>query len=462
MTVHRRPVQQAVPRSRSLTARVACALAVALLVVGCGRGAPEDKSAGAKPAAGAPAPAPGGAPPGPPPATPVHVVPVSPRTVPIVFEAVGQTEGSKQVEVRARVSGILQQRLYTEGAPVARGAPLFRIDRAPFEIALAQARAALAQEEARFAQAKREADRLRPLAAEKAISRKDYDDAVSAEQLSQAGVQQALARVREADLNLSYTLVTAPVSGITGRAERSEGSLITTDAQGSLLTTINQVNPIWVRFSLSESDLEKLPAGRIGRQATGDVQLILGDGSRYNQKGRINFTATQIDPRLGTQQLRAEFANPGERLLPGQFVRVRIVAGQRENAFLVPQAAVMQTEKGPFIFVEEQGKAAMRPVVTGEWIGSDWLIQSGLNAGDRVIVDNLLKLRPGAPVTIAPAAAPPAPAAAGGAAPAAGTVPAASAPPSGAAAGGAAPSSSAAASGGAPAAPSGTAPAKGK
>jgi membrane fusion protein (multidrug efflux system) len=334
----------------------------------------------------------------------VHVVVMSPQNVPLTFEAVGQTEGSKQVEVRARVAGILQQRLYEEGTSVRAGAPLFQIDRAPFELALAQAKAALAQEQARAAQARREADRLKPLAEERAISRKDYDDAASALQLSQASVQQATAKVQEAELNLSYTRVVASVSGITGRAERSEGSLITTDANGSLLTTINQVNPVWVRFSLSESDLAKLPAGRLGRAATADVQLILGDGTRYPAKGRLNFTATQIDPKLGTQQLRAEFENPGERLLPGQFVRVRLVGGQHENVYTVPQTAVMQTEKGHFVFVDDNGKAAIRPVTTGEWSGSNWVILSGLNSGDRVIVDNLLKLRPGSPVTIAPPA----------------------------------------------------------
>jgi membrane fusion protein (multidrug efflux system) len=220
--------------------------------------------------------------------------------------------------------------------------------------------------------------------------------------MSQASVEQADARVKEAELNLSYTRVTAPVDGISGRAERSEGSLITVDPNGSLLTTINQVNPIWVRFSLSESDLAKLPAGRLGRSATSDVQLVLPDGSRYPAKGRLNFTATQIDPKLGTQQLRAEFDNAGERLLPGQFVRVRIVAGQHDNVYLVPQAAVLQTEKGSFVFVNDGGKAAVRPVTTGEWSGSNWIIRTGLNSGDQVIVDNLLKLRPGAAVTIAP------------------------------------------------------------
>ncbi len=346
---------------------------------------------------------------------PVTMLEVKPQRVPIAFDVVGQTEGSKQVEVRARVSGILLKRLYNEGDPVLAGKALFQIDRAPFEIALAQAKAQLAQEQARGEQAKREEARLKPLVDERAISRKEYDDATSALKLSDATQQAAAAQVKAAELNLSYTLVTAPVAGVSGRAEHSEGSLITTDANGSLLTTVNQVNPIWVRFSLAQTDLAKLPAGRFTHGAPVDVRIALPDGSKYPLKGRLNFSAAEIDTRLGTQQLRAEFDNPNQQLLPGQFVHVLITAGYRDNVFLVPQAAVMQTEKGYFVFVVgADGKATIRPVTTGEWVGSNWAILSGLATGDRIIVDNLLKVRPGAPVTAAP---PPAPAAAPDAAP---------------------------------------------
>ena len=358
----------------------------------------------------------------PPPAVPVTVIAMTPRSVPIGFEVVGQTEGSKQVEVRARVSGILEKRLYTEGEPVKAGQALFQIDRAPYEIALEQAKAALNQEKARGAQVQRESERLKPLVQERAISRKEYDDATSAVQLSEAAQQQFAARVREAELNLSYTLVKAPLTGISGRAEHSEGSLITTDANGSLLTTINQVTPIYVRFSLAQTDLAKLPNGQLGRGSRIDVGLLRPDGSRYPGKGRLNFAATGIDPKLGTQQLRAEFDNPDRQLVPGEFVRVQIVAGQRDNVFLVPQSAVLQTEKGYFVFATDaENKAAMRPIKVGEWVGSDWTVLSGLSTGDHVIIDNLLKVRPGAPV--APSEAKPATAAAdaaqGGGAPAA-------------------------------------------
>ena len=352
----------------------------------------------------------------------VRTLTVEPRKVPIRFDIVGQIEGSKQVEVRARVSGILQKQFYNEGDAVKDGAPLFEIDRAPYEIALSQARAQLAQATAQVDQARREEARLKPLVQDRAVSRKEYDDATSSRQLAEAAIQQANASIRQAELNLSYTRVVAPLPGITGRAEHSIGTLITTDANGSLLTTINQVSPVWVRFSLAEGDLAKLPDGRLNRATPVVMELLLPDGSSYPLKGRLNFAASAIDTRLGTQQLRAEFDNPRQVLLPGQFVTVRITAGERDKVFLVPQAAVVQTEKGNLVFtVDAEGKAQARPVKTGDWIGKDWTILSGLNSGDKVVVDNLLKLQPGAPVTEAPPAASAAPAAA----PAAPTAPAA-------------------------------------
>ena len=389
-------LRSSIGQPRTIRRAHCAALLFALLFAGCGK-------QGTPPAAGSAVAAP--------PAMPVKILQVTPQRVPIVFNAVGQTEGAKQVEVRARVSGILQKRLYNEGDSTRAGAPLFQIDPAPFEIAVAQAKGQSTQDQARIAQARREEARLKPLAQDRAISRKEYDDTVSAVQLAEAAQQQSAARVREAELNLSYTLVTAPVAGITGRAEHSEGSLITADSAGSLLTTINQVNPIWVRFSLSESDLAKIPSGRLNAGGAVDVQLILADQSRYAAKGRLNFAATAIDTKLGTQQLRAEFDNPKQQLLPGQFVRVQITAGARDNVFLVPQTAVMQTESGYLVFVVgAEDKAALRPVKLGEWVGSDWTVLSGLNSGDRVIVDNLLKVRPGAqmaPSAVTAAVAPP-------------------------------------------------------
>ena len=333
------------------------------------------------------------------PGIPAKVLEVAPQRVPIVLEAVGQVQGSKEVEVRARVSGILLKRLYNEGDFVREGSPLFQIDPIPYQIALAQANAQIAQERARQEQTGREAVRLKALAEEKAISQKEFDDAISAQKMSNATLQAAEANLRQADLNLSYTLVTAPVSGIAGRIARSEGSLVTAGQDSSLLTTMNQVDPIWIRFSLSESDIAKVPDRSAERIKSAEVRLILPDGSLYPLKGRLNFAATQIDPRLATKELRAEFGNRGVQLLPGQFVRVRVTAGERDNVFLVPQTAVIQTEKSFLVFtLDKDNKAASRPVQVGDWVGSDWMILSGLNPGDRVILDNLLKLRPGASV----------------------------------------------------------------
>jgi membrane fusion protein, multidrug efflux system len=372
------------PRNAASLIVFAVTASLTLLLAACGSGgAPQTQAAAALPA---------------------KVIEAAPQSVPIVIEAVGQVEGSKEVEVRARVSGILKRRLYQEGEVVAAGEPLFQIDPEPFENALSQARSQLAQEAARNEQARREAARLKDLVAQRAISQKEFDDAQSNAKLLDATVKAAEARVRDAELNLSYTNVDAPVAGVSGRAARSEGSLISTGAD-SLLTTISQADPVWVRFSMSESDLAKLPGGRLTRSTNPEIRVIFPDGSLFAAKGRLNFAASQIDPKLATLQLRAEFTNAKDQLLPGQFVRVQIVAGKRDNVFLVPQVAVTQTETGYLLFVlDKEGKAALRPVKVGEWVGKDWIILEGLNKGDKVVVDNLLKLRPGMSVT-APAEA---------------------------------------------------------
>ena len=219
------------------------------------------------------------------------------------------------------------------------------------------------------------------------ISRKAYDDAVSTNAMARAAQQSAEAAVRQAELNLSYTTVVAPVSGISRRALKSEGNLISTGGDESLLTSIHQSNPMWVRFSLSESDMARLPGGRLTQKTVTGVELKLPDGSTYPLKGQLNFLASSIDPTLGTQQFRAEFKNPDGALLPGQFVRARILAGEREGVFLVPQAAVTQTEQGYLVFVADaDNKVAPRPVQVGSWQGKDWVILGGLQgrgSGDR-------------------------------------------------------------------------------
>src|SRR5574343_967074 len=314
---------------------------------------------------------------------PVTAIEMQAQKVPTSIEIMAPTEGARETEVRARVGGILVKRLYQEGDTVKAGQPLFQIDRAPYEIALAEAKA-------KAEQTAREASRLKGLAEAKAIAQKDYDDAVSANAMAQAAL-------RQAELNLSWTLVTAPVAGTTGRAIKSDGNLIST--ADSLLTSSEQTNPIWVRFSLGESDLAKFPGGRMTQKDIKGVELVMANGQTYEKRGKLNFLATNIDTTLGTQALRAEFDNTSGQLLPGQFVRVRILTGERDGVFLVPQSAVLQTEQGTLVMTAgPENKVAPRPVKAGEWYGKDWVILGGLNAGDKVIVDNLIKLRPGMPV----------------------------------------------------------------
>lgn len=357
---------------------------------------------GDKPAGAAGASPSGAAAPAMPP-MPVAVRVVQQQAVPVLVEAVGQAEGAKEVEVRARIGGVLLRQLFREGEPIRAGAPMFALERAPFEIALAQARAALQQEQVRVQQTKREAARLAPLAEQQAISRREADEAASAAALAEALLAAAEVRVREAELNLSYTAIAAPISGIAARAEKSVGSLVS--VSDALLGRIVLTDPIWVRFSLSEAEYMPLKG-----QRGAAVRLLAADGTPLAPAGKLNYAAPGVDARLGTVGLRAEFANPGLAILPGQFVRAQVQVGT-ERAWLVPQAAVQAGEQGKFVWLAKEGKATPAPVEVGRWAASDWVVRKGLQDGDAVIIDNLMKLRPGAPVQAAAAAAPPGPAA---------------------------------------------------
>jgi membrane fusion protein (multidrug efflux system) len=331
------------------------------------------------------------------PPMPVSVIEVKSSSVPISAEAVAQTEGAKEVEIRPRVGGILLKRLYEEGESVKAGQAMFQIDPVPYQIALAQARAELAQQKAKVEQTQREEARLKNLLETQSISQREYDNSLSDNDVAKASLLQSEASVREAELNLSYTTVTAPVSGISGRFQFSEGALVS--ANTSLLTTLVQLSPIWVRFSFADTELAKL-GGHLSDKNVKDVELVLPDGSEYTQKGKLNFAASQIDPALGTQQLRATFENSDKRLLPGQFVRARITTGTRDGVFLVPQSAVSSAAQGKFVYVlNEKNEATVRTIIPGDWVGTDWIVLDGLKAGDKVIVDNIIKLRPGAPVS---------------------------------------------------------------
>jgi len=288
--------------------------------------------------------------------------------------------------------------------------PLYRIERAPFESALAQAKSTLNQDRARLEQAQRENARLQPLVAKRAISQREADDSATGLKQAEAAVQSSEARVRDAELNLSYTDVAAPISGVTGRSQRSEGSLVNAGADNSLLTTLTQTDPIWVRFSLSETEHASLRAGGANAGKRAEVRIVMADDKEYPAKGKLNFAGSTVDNKLGTVQLRAEFANPDLTLLPGQFIRTQLIVGLRE-AIVVPQGAVGQNDQGRFVWlIGADGKALRRKVETGAWVGRDWIINDGLKAGEEVIVDNLIKLRPGTPVKVESPASVPAPA----------------------------------------------------
>lgn len=336
------------------------------------------------------------------PAMPVSVITLAPSNVPISAEAVAQTEGAKQVEIRPRVGGILLKKLFDEGAEIKAGQPMFLIDPVPFQIALSNAKAQLAQQKARLEQTEREAKRLQALVATQSISQREADNAISDNALAKAALAQFEAAVREAELNLSYTTVTSPISGVAGRFELSEGALVS--ANTSLLSTVSQITPIWVRFSLSDNELAQL-GGPLSQSNVKEVRLILPNGEEYAKKGSINFAASSIDPQLGTQQLRATFANENKQLLPGQFVRVRVITGEKSGVFLVPQTAVVSNDQGKFVFVvNDKNEAVITPIVAGNWVGKNWVILSGLKAGDKVAVDNIIKLRPGMALMPKPAA----------------------------------------------------------
>ena len=361
----------------------------------------------------------------------VTTMTVEPKTIPVTYEYVGQTTGSKEVEVRARVTGILEQKYFQEGAAVKQGQRLFVIDPKPLEAQAAAAEAEVVRAQAQKAQADREAARLKPLAERKAIGQKEADDAASNAEFASANMRAAQAKLREVQLNLAYTNVTAPITGLTSRAPKSEGSLV--NANDTLLTTIWQVHPIWVPFAIPEGDqlgLQKqVAAGRLTlpKDNAFDVAIKLTDGTVFPRQGRINFADSRVNPSTGSVEYRAEIPNADGALKPGQFVRVKLAGAKRTGAFAVPQIAVMDGAQGKFVYVVDKDKdgkdiAAVRPITLGEWVdatdangGNLWIVESGLKAGDRVIVDGVAKLRPGAPIALG---GPPAEGAGGGAPPA--------------------------------------------
>lgn len=331
-------------------------------------------------------------------ATPVTVDLVKPVSVPITHEVTAYAEASKTVEVRARVGGILVDQNHKDGERVKAGQILYKIDREPLQLAVDQARANAMEAIARTKQAMRESARMQTLYAAKSVSRRDYDNAVSEREMAQAAQAASVTALKKAELDLSYANVTAPVDGVTSRAERSIGSLITTGSD-SLLTTIVQMDPIWVNFSLTQKELAEMGLESVGPQGIKSVSAELESGAPYPIAGSINFIDNKIDSKLSTIQMRAEFPNPEGKLLPGQFMRLKLNAGSYDSAFVVPQSAVIQGDGKRFVYtVGSESKVSQTPVETGPWTGKDWVVLGGLKAGDKVVVDNIVKLQPGAEV----------------------------------------------------------------
>ncbi|MHC1727705.1 MAG: efflux RND transporter periplasmic adaptor subunit [Syntrophobacteraceae bacterium] len=343
----------------------------------------------------------------------VTTVTVTPKDTPVTFESIAQTQSSRQVNIQARVEGFLEKRVYTEGQIVKEGQALFLMDQKPFKAQLNLALAALAQQEAALATAKANLARVKPLTQLNALSQKDLDDATGQFQGAAATVEQAKAQVETARLNLSYTVINAPVTGITSYAVQADGTYL--NAQNSLLTTVAVLTPMWVNFSVSENEWLKLNDQarkgllRLPEGHNYTVELVLVDGSIFPHTGKLTFAEPSFNSQTGTFMVRANVDNPKGVLRPNQYVRVRLKGASRPDAILVPQRAVQQGPKGHFVWVvDKDNKATVRPVDVGEWYETDWFIDEGLHAGDQVVVDGALLLRPGSQVTIKSAATAPA------------------------------------------------------
>lgn len=380
---------------QSLYRSFAALLWLGVALTGCTQDAEVDSAQG--PGAGMPPPE-------------VEVVTITPRTVSLDVQYPGRVTGSREVEVRARVDGILLRRNYQEGSIVSEGEVLFEIDPEPYRVALERANAQLKQAEAQYRTAQRDWERGRAVFERGVISESDYDAVRSAYELAEASVALARAEREAAQINLGYTTVTAPISGVTSREAVSEGSLVGPMQNMSLLTRIVRTDPLYVVFAIPESEyltLRRLhPEG--AEAAPIGAQLVLDDGTIALEDGSIDFTASTVDPSTGTVQARAVFPNPNNEVLPGQFARVSVMDLTLNDVLLVPQAAVMQGPQGPFVLsVDQQNMVQYTPVTTGMAVGTNWIATSGVENGMRIISNGLLRVQPGMPVTPVPAASNP-------------------------------------------------------
>ncbi|HTF96583.1 MAG TPA: efflux RND transporter periplasmic adaptor subunit [Cellvibrio sp.] len=359
-----------------------------LLLTAC-----DGKSSGAKPAGGP---------------IEVGVVEVTRSDVPLEAELPGRTSAYRKAEVRPQVSGIIQKRLFSEGSQIKAGTALYQIDPATFEAALASAMAELARAEANLAATVARESRYKELVAIKAISQQDYDDAMATLGQAKAGVQLAKAGVTTAKINLDYTKVLAPIDGVIGKSNVTEGALVNA-GQADVLAEIQQLDPIYVDVSQSAEQLlqlrRQMTEGSVKAIDSAKVHLVLGDGTSYGHSGQLQFVEVGVNESTGTVILRAQFPNPDRLLLPGMFVRTTLEEGVRTNAILVSQRGVTRDRSGnaTAMLVNNQGVVEMRSITVARTVGDQWLVLNGLEVGDKVIVEGLQKVKPGASAKAVPA-----------------------------------------------------------
>ncbi len=340
------------------------------------------------------------------PPVPVTAFQIKPTTIPATFQFVGVAKSSHPVEIRARVEGYLWSVDYVEGSAVKVGDPLFQLDPRPFIASLEEAAGMLAREEAVLWRSKKSLDRMTALFPKNAVSQRDLDDATASVMMAEASVISAKADVEQAELNLSFTRITSPIDGLSGRAIYQQGALISPSING-LLTQVSVIDPIWVLFSVSDNELligtgeKKRKELVLPEQEEYAVQLELSDGSLFPYQGKLNFTSPTLDPATGSLVIRATFPNPEGLLLPGQFVRAYVLGAYRPDAIIVPQQAVAQGRDGMYVFViSREGTVSLRTIHVGDWYENYWIIKEGLQPGELVVVEGTNRVADGASVKV--------------------------------------------------------------
>ena len=344
----------------------------------------------------------------------VGVVKAQPVSAPLNKDLVGRLSAFRSADVRARVAGVLLKRVYEEGTDVKKGQVLFEIDPSVYQANLSSAQANLASAQATYANARKAAERARQLRPQGYVSQSDLDNAEASERSSAASVKQSQAAVESARISLGFTRVTAPIDGRAGQQQVTEGAIVGNGnadggASSTLLTTVDQLDPLYINFTVGAADLDRLRrAQSAGHVSLSDptkttVDVILPDGSKYEQQGQLDFSGATVDPTTGTVNLRAQLANTDKRLLPGTYVTIKANLGQQNNVFLVPQQGVARDVAGAYVLVvNQEGKVQRKDITANDLSGGNWIVTGGLAAGDQVIVSGIQAVQPGAPAKASP------------------------------------------------------------